>query len=144
MPDTASPNVRNARRLLAGGAIGGHAAALLLIGVFLVVGGVNSGVSAALAAAVTLAFNVIGMAVQLRVADAPAKLVLFAALASYAVRVSVLGIVLMVVLANADKVAFLDPIAVVVTTIGVVIGWLALEFWTFSRLRIPVFDPPDQ
>ena len=29
-----------------------------------------------------------------------------------------------------------------VTAIVVVLGWLAAEIWTFSRLRIPVFDPP--
>ena len=36
------------------------------------------------------------------------------------------------------------PFVVVVATIVVVITWLAGEFRVYSRLRIPVFDPPDE
>jgi hypothetical protein len=36
----------------------------------------------------------------------------------------------------------MDRVAIAVSAIVVVLGWLAAEIWTFSRLRIPVFDPP--
>lgn len=137
-----SDNVLRARRLLAGSAAGGHAGALVVVAVFWLLEGPASGISAALAAVVTLAFNMIGLGVQVLVADAPTKTVMIAALASYGLRVSVLGMVLMVVLSNADRFALLDPVAVVVATTVVVFTWLAAEFWTFSRLRIPAFDPP--
>lgn len=138
-----SDNVMRARRLLAGGAAGGHVGAILVVALFWLVRGPESGVSAALAAVVTLAFNIIGLGVQVLVADAPARTVMIAALASYGARVSALGIVLMFVLANAERFAVLDPVAIVVGTAVVVFSWLAAEFWTYSRLRIPVFDPPE-
>jgi len=40
-------------------------------------------------------------------------------------------------------VAGMHPVAVVVATISVVVCWLTAEFVVFTRLRIPVFDHPD-
>jgi hypothetical protein len=136
----ASANVQRARRLLAGGAAGGHAALLTCVGIFLVAGGRNAALSAAVAGVVTIAFFTIGQAVQVVVADAPARRVLVASLASYLLRVTALGGLLMLALASADRIAWLEPLPVAVTTIAVVVGWLALELWTYSRLRIPVYD----
>lgn len=140
MSSEPSPNNVRARRLLVGGVIGGHLAALLSVGAFLVARGTAAGVSAAIAGVVVLAFFTIGQAVQVMVADAPAKRVMFAALASYAIRVSLLGIVLILVLDNAERFGQMDPTAVVATTIGVVIGWLAGVFRVYSRLRFPIYD----
>lgn len=139
----ASGNVQRARRLLTGAAIGGHAVGLVCVLAFWLTRGPASGVSAAIAAAVTLAFSMIGQAVQVVVADAPAKTVMVASLASYGGRVSTLGIVLLLALDNAERLVSMDPVAVVVTTIAVVFGWLTTEFWVYSRLRIPVFDEPE-
>lgn len=138
-----SPNVRRARTLLVGSAIGGHAAALLCVGLFLALRGPAAGAWSAVAAVVTLAFNTIGQAVQVAVADAPARTVFAAAMASYVLRVTVLGLLLQVVVQNGDRFANLDPIALVVTTIAVVVAWLGTEFWVYSRLRIPIYDEPD-
>lgn len=138
-----SPNVRRARTLLLGSAIGGHAAALASVGLFLALRGPAAAAWAAVAAVVTLAFNIIGQGVQVVVADAPARTVFVAALASYLLRVTALGLLLQLVVSNADRFANLDPVAVVVTTIAVVVAWLATEFWVYSRLRIPVYDEPD-
>lgn len=135
-----SPNVLRARRLLAGGAAGGHAALLVCVVVFGVVGGVAGAVSAALAGVLTIAFFTIGQAVQVLVADAEPRRVLFAALVSYAGRIAALGALLVVALANRERLSGMDPTAVAVSTIVVVVGWLAAEIWVFSRLRIPVFD----
>jgi len=140
----ASGNVTRARRLLTGAAIGGHVVGLVCVLAFWLARGPASGISAAVAAAVTLAFSIIGQAVQVLVADAPAKTVMIASLASYGGRVSVLGIVLLLALDNAERVAAMDPVAVVVTTIAVVFGWLTAEFRVYSRLRIPVFDEPEE
>lgn len=144
----ASPNVLRARQLLAGGAVGGHAAMLTCVGIFLVAGGVPGAVSAALAGILTIAFFIIGQAVQVRVADADPRRVLVASLVSYAARIAVLGALLVVALANRERLSAINPTAVAVSTIAVVIGWLAAEILVFSRLRIPVFDeterPPDR
>jgi len=142
-PAPPSPNVLRARRLLAGGAVGGHLALLTCVGVFLVTGGVAGGASAAVAGVLTIAFYTIGQAVQVLVADADPRRVLVASLASYIGRVAALGALLGLALANQSRLAVMDPTAVVVTTIAVVIGWLAAEVWVFSRLRIPVFDEMD-
>ena len=135
-----SPNNMRARRLLAGGVIGGHLAALLSVAAFLMARGTAAAVSAAIAGVVVIAFFTIGQAVQVMVADAPAKRVMFAAMASYAIRVSLLGIVLILVLDNAERFGQMDPTAVVATTISVVIGWLAGVFRVYSQLRFPIYD----
>ena len=135
-----SPNRRRAQQLLVGGAAGGHLALLLAVLGFAVARGLPAALSAAVAGIVTIAFFTIGQAVQVLVADAPARRVLIASLASYGLRVSVLGGLLMLALANAAQIAWLDPIAVAVSTIAVVVGWLAAELWTYSRLRIPIYD----
>lgn len=138
-----SANVQRAKTLLLGAAVGGHAVAITCVGIFLLARGPAAGAWAAAAAVVTLAFNMIGHGVQVIVADAPPKTVLVAALASYLLRVTVLGLLLQVVVMNADRFVAFDPIALVVTTIAVVFGWLGTEFWVYSRLRIPVYDEPD-
>jgi hypothetical protein len=139
-----SANVMRARRLLAGGAIGGHSILLSCVAIFGLSGGVAAAISAALAGVLTVAFFTIGQAVQVMVADADPKTVLVAALASYIARVGGLGALLALALANADRLTAMDTTAVAVTTIAVVLGWLAAEIWVFSRLRLPVFDETER
>ena len=134
--------MHRAQRLLLGGAAGGHLAAFSCVVAFWLVSGASAGVSAAVAAAATLAFYIVGLAVQVAVADAPPRRILIASLLSYLARVGLLAALIAWVATQPHVLALLDPIAIVVTTIGVVLGWLAAEVWTFSRLRIPVFDPP--
>ncbi|MGC3993262.1 MAG: hypothetical protein QM779_03900 [Propionicimonas sp.] len=143
-PSAPSPNVLRARRLLAGGAIGGHVALAVCVVGFGVSGGTLSAVSAAIAGILTIAFFTIGQAVQVLVADAEPGRVLLAALLSYAGRMGVLGVLLALALANRERLAGMDPVAVVVTTIAVVAGWLAAEIRVFARLRIPVFDETER
>jgi hypothetical protein len=133
-----------ARRLLAGGAVGGHAALVSCVAAFAIAGGVPGAVSAALAGILTVAFFTIGQAVQVLVADADPRTVLFASLVSYIARVGGLGALLALALANADRFKAMNTTAVAVTTIAVVLGWLAAEIWVFSRLRLPVFDETER
>jgi ATP synthase protein I len=107
-------------------------------------GGAAGAVSAALAGILTIAFFTIGQAVQVLVADADPRTVLFASLVSYIARVGGLGALLAVALANADRFTAMNTTAVAVTTIAVVLGWLATEIWVFSRLRLPVFDETER
>ena len=133
-----------ARRLLAGGAVGGHAVLVSCVVAFAFAGGVSGAVSAALAGILTVAFFTIGQAVQVLVADSDPRTVLFASLVSYVARVGGLGALLALALANADRLTAMNTTAVAVTTIAVVLGWLAAEIWVFSRLRLPVFDETER
>ena len=135
--------MQRARTLLVGSAIGGHAAALVCVLAFLVARGPAAAAWSALAAVVVLAFNIVGQGVQVAVADAPARTVFAAAMGSYLLRVTLLGLLLQLVMVNADRFLAFDAVALVVTTIAVVVVWLGTEFWVYSRLRIPVYDEPD-
>ena len=135
-----SPATRRAHRLLAGGLFGGHMAAIVSVSAFWIAAGRDAGVSALLAAVGTLLFYTVGLAIQVATADAAPRTVFVASMVSYFGRVGLFGGVLALAMANADAVVWLDSTAVVVTTIAVVIGWLTVEVWVHSRLRIPVFD----
>ena len=137
-----SANARRARQLLAGGAMGGHAAALIAVPLFFIARGPAAGLSALIAALATLAFMGLGQWVQVRMADAPPERMMLAWLISYLIRVGVPGAVLEVALANPERLAGMDRVAVAATTMIVVVAWLIAEIWVFRRLRIPVFDPP--
>lgn len=139
-----SGTVLRARRLLAGGAAGGAAALAVAVAVFGLVAAARGALSALVAGLVTLGFFAVGQGVQVLVADAAPVQVLLAALLSYLVRVIGLGVLLWFALADPARSAAIDAQAVVFTTIGVVVGWLAAQLWVFSRLRIPVFDPPSE
>ncbi len=139
-----SESSRRAQQLLVAGLVGGHVAGLTVVGLFLALRGANAGATAAIGAAVTIAFYTIALAVQLAVADASPKVVLFAWFGSYVTRVSLLGLGLAAVLANAERWAWLDPVALFVSTIATVMGWLGLELWAFSRMRVPVYDNPSE
>lgn len=135
-----SVHVQRARQLLLGGAVGGVvASAASLLGFGLGYGW--SGVlSAALAAAMVLFFYGAGQYVMVRFADAGARLLLSVALFSYTTRVLVLGLVLLIYSRHAEAWSSLVPTVVFLTTVAVVVGWLVAEVWTFSRLRIGVYD----
>ena len=139
-----SANSARARRLLAGGLLGGHLGGFLVSAGFWLAVGQAAGASAAVGAVVTLAFFTIGQAVQVAVADADPRLVLVASLGSYVVRVSVLGLLLVLALRHASRFSAVDSVAVVAATIVVVVTWLAGEFRVYARLRIPVYDDPDE
>lgn len=137
-----SPAGRRAATLLRAGAIGGHLAAVSAVGVTIVVAGAPAGVWAAIGAAAALAFYTIGLATQVLVADSSPRTVLFAALASYALRVTVLGLALAAALASPAFLAMVHPGGLFTGVAAVVVGWLGFEIATYRRLRIPVYDDP--
>lgn len=143
---TSGPSVHSqrARQLLYGGLAGGIAAAVLSMIGFAVAYGSRGLGSAALASVIVLFFYVVGQLVMVRFADAGARLLMAVALASYAFRVLVLGVVLVVFDRYRDTVTAIEPMAVFWTICAVVLGWLSVEAFVFTRLRITVFDTPYQ
>ena len=135
-----SVHVERARKLLLGGAVGGVAAAVLSIGVMGATYGRSGVVSALLAAAMVLFFYGVGQLVMVRFADAGARTLLVVSMTSYTARIVILGVVLLVYSRNAERWSIVTPMAIFITTIAVVAGWLIVEVVVFSRLRIGAFD----
>ena len=135
-----SVHVRRARKLLAGGAAGGVTAAVLCVVGFGIAYGRSGVLSAVVAGLLVLLFYAVGQYVMVLFADAGARLLLSVALFSYTTRVLLLGLALLVYQRNADALPALVPMAVFLTTVGVVVGWLVAEVWVFTRLRVTAFD----
>lgn len=135
-----SVHVVRARKLLVGGLTGGVAATAICLLVLGLTRGLSGFGSAALTAGLVLFFYLVGQLVMVRFADAEARTLMVASLASYAFRVAVLGFGLVWFHENKATLPALDPLAITVTAMAVVVGWLAVEIRVFSRLRIPVYD----
>src|SRR5215210_5528812 len=126
--DGPSIHVIRARKLLRGGAVGGlTATALCLVG-FALGYGWSGLLSAGLAAAMVL------------FSDAGARTLLTVSMCSYTTRVVVLGLVLVLYNRYHQTWPTLVPMVIFMTTIAVVAGWLIVEVFVFSRLRIGVYD----
>jgi hypothetical protein len=135
-----SVHVRRARKLLLGGLVGGVLAAVVCLVIFGVLDGSRGVASAGLATAMVLFFYALGQYVMVLFADAGARTLLAVSMASYTTRVVLLGLLLLVYNKNRDDWTYLIPMAVFITTIVVVAGWLLVEIFVFSRLRIGHFD----
>jgi hypothetical protein len=135
-----SIHVIRARKLLFGGLLGGVAATVVCLVLFTVLYGTAGLVSAAIAAAMVLFFYLVGQLVMVMFADAGARTLLVVSMTSYTGRVVVLGLVLLFYARYSDRWPTLEPMAIFFTTIGVVVGWLAVEIFVFSRLRIGIYD----
>lgn len=135
-----SIHVIRARKLLLGGLVGGVATALLSLVLFTALDGIRGLASAVLAAGMVLFFYGVGQLVMVAFADAGARTLLAVSMASYTARVVVLGLVLLLYNKHTEAFPALWPMAIFLTTVAVVIGWIAVEVWVFSRLRIGVYD----
>jgi len=135
-----SIHVQRARKLLLGGAVGGVTASLLCLVGSTIASGVPGLVSAALASAMVLFFYGAGQYVMVLFADAGARTLLAVSMCSYTTRVVLIGLVLVLYNRNYESWPTLVPMVIFVTTILVVLGWLAVEVFVFSRLRIGVYD----
>lgn len=135
-----SIHVIRARKLLFGGLVGGLAATVFSLVLFTVLDGTRGLASAALAAAMVLFFYGVGQLVMVAFADAGARTLLAVSMASYTARVVVLGLVLLVYNRHTEAFPALWPMAIFITTIIVVVGWIVVEIWVFNRLRIGVYD----
>ncbi len=135
-----SIHVVRARTLLRAGAIGGVSAAVLALVICTLVYGVSGLTSAALAAIMVLFFYGVGQYVMVQFADAGARTLLMVSMISYTTRIVVLGLVLLAYSNNRDAWPTLTPMAIFITTMAVVAGWLMVEVFVFSRLRIGSYD----
>ena len=135
-----SIHVRRARKLLLGGAIGGVAASLLCLVGFTIAYGMPGLASSALAAIMVLFFYGVGQYVMVLFADAGARTLLAVSMCSYTTRVVLIGLVLVLYNRYYESWPTLVPMVIFVTTIVVVVGWLAVEIFVFSRLRIGAYD----
>ena len=140
MTGPSSVHVERARKLLLGGAVGGVAATVISLVVMGSMYGRSGVFSALLAAAMVLFFYGVGQLVMVRFADAGARTLLVVSMTSYTARIVILGLVLLVYSRNAERWSMLTPMAIFITTIAVVAGWLIVEVIVFSRLRIGAFD----
>jgi hypothetical protein len=138
--DGPSIHVIRARKLLRGGAVGGVAASALCLAGFALGYGWPGVLSAGLAAAMVLFFYGLGQYVMVLFADAGARTLLTVSMCSYTTRVVVLGLVLVLYNRYHQTWPTLVPMVIFVTTIAVVAGWLTVEIFVFSRLRIGVYD----
>ncbi len=139
-----SPNRLRATRLLSAGAAGGHAAALVVVPLMLLIRGPSGGLSALVAGLGVLAFMGLGQAVQVWLADSDPTWVLVGSLGSYAFRVGLPLTALVMLGTSPERLTGVDRTAVAVTAITIVLAWLGAEMWAFSRLRIPAFDQPQE
>ncbi len=141
---TPSVHVVRARKLLLGGLAGGVVATVAaILGLGLLYGRPGL-IAALLAAAMVLFFYTVGQWVMVMFADAGARTLMAVSMASYTMRVAVLGLVLLAYNQNSDAWPALEPKAVFIATIVVVVGWLAAEILVFTRLRISVYDEPTE
>jgi hypothetical protein len=138
--DGPSIHVVRARKLLLGGAIGGVSASVLCMIGFTIGYGTSGLISAALASAMVLFFYGVGQYVMVLFADAGARTLLTVSMCSYTARVVLLGLVLVLYNSHREAWPTLIPMATFVTTIIVVAGWLVVEIFVFSRLRIGAYD----
>jgi hypothetical protein len=135
-----SIHVTRARKLLFAGLAGGLVAAVLATGVLAWVFGAPGLAGALLGSGMVLVFYGVGQLVMVAFANAGARTLLLVSMASYTGRVVVLGLLLLLYSNNRDSWPALTPVAVFISAIAVVVGWLVVEVWTFSRLRIGIYD----
>ena len=135
-----SVHVIRARKLLHAGALGGVVATVLCLVIFGLIDGVSGLLSAGLAAAMVLFFYGVGQYVMVRFADAGARTLLIVSMTSYTARIVLLGLVLLAYSNNREAWPTLVPMAIFITTMAVVAGWLIVEVYVFSRLRIGIYD----
>ncbi|MGL4832118.1 MAG: hypothetical protein ACRCWS_06060 [Propionibacteriaceae bacterium] len=125
--------------LLLGGLLGVHACAVPVLIACAWLRGKGGCVAALLALAVVIFCFGVGQAVQVGLAESAPPVVLAGSLASYAVRMGLLGLMLWAMRNHAQQLHLHTRVfffSVVVLTVG----WFLGEVMTFMRLRFPVYD----
>ena len=140
---TPSPNRVRATRLFVGGLVGWHGGLALAAITGVVIGGTIGLLSALIGAALAVAYYAIGQGVQMQYADAPPRTLRAASVASYVVRVSVLGGLLWASIVWPAIMSALDVRGLFAGIVLGVLGWLAGLVVAFRKLRVPTFDEAD-
>lgn len=138
-----SVHVQRALKLLYAGLIGGVAAAIASMIVFAALEGSRGLWSAGLGAAMVLFFYAAGQLVMVAFADATARQLMLVSMVSYTGRIVLLGALLMVINLNRENWTSIHAMAVFITAVAVVVGWLVVEVFVFGRLRIGIYDEPN-
>lgn len=129
---------RRGRGMLVGGLVGGNLAGLVVLAASLGIGGKPGGLAALIGFGTVVLFFSIGQAIELIALELPTYTGLSLAMASYAVRVIGIGVMLGLVLGAAGD--QIDPIWLAVAVVSTVVGWIAGLILVASRQRVPVFD----
>ncbi|HET7724923.1 MAG TPA: hypothetical protein VFK68_09810 [Propionibacteriaceae bacterium] len=137
---TPSANRLRATRLFVGGLVGWNGALVVAAVVGALLAGVTGLLSALVGAALALAYYAIGQGVQMQYADAPPRTIRAASIASYVVRVSLLGLLLWASLSWPAIMAALDARGLFAGIVAGVLGWLVGLVVAFRRLRVPTYD----
>lgn len=137
---TPSPNRVRATRLFVGGLVGWNAALVVAAVAGAVLAGATGLLSALVGAALALAYYAIGQGVQMQYADAPPRTIRAASLASYVIRVSLLGLLLWASLSWPAIMDALDARGLFAGIVSGVLGWLVGLVVAFRRLRVPTYD----
>ena len=140
---TPSPNRERATRLFVGGLVGWHGGLALAAITGVVIGGTIGLLSALIGAALAVAYYAIGQGVQMQYADAPPRTLRAASVASYVVRVSLLGGLLWASIVWPTITSALDARGLFAGIVLGVLGWLSGLLVAFRRLRVPTFDEAD-
>jgi hypothetical protein len=140
---TPSPDRARATRLFVGGLIGWHVGLAIAAIVGILIWGAVGLFSGLIGAALALGYYAIGQGVQMQYADAPPRTIRAASIASYVVRVSILGAFLWASLVWPSVMATLDAHALFAGILLGVLGWLAGVVVAFRNLRVPTYDQTD-
>jgi ATP synthase protein I len=140
---TPSPNRVRATRLFAGGLVGWHGGLALAAVVGLLLGGAVGLFSALIGAALAVFYYAIGQGVQMQYADASPQTIRTASIASYVVRVSLLGGLLYATIVWPGVIAAVDVRGLFAGIVLGVVGWLTGLVIAFRKLRVPTFDQAD-
>lgn len=137
---TPSPNRVRATRLFAGGLLGWHGGLVLSAVVGILLSGGVGLLSGLIGAALSVAYYAIGQGVQMQYADASPQTLRTVSVASYVVRVSLLGALLWASIVWPSVINALDTRALFAGIVLGVIGWLIGLVLAFRKLRVPTFD----
>jgi hypothetical protein len=140
---TPSPNRVRATRLFVGGLVGWHGGLVLSAVAGIILSGGVGLLSGLIGAALAVAYYAIGQGVQMQYADASPQTLRAASIASYVVRVSLLGGLLWASIVWPTITSALDARGLFAGIVLGVLGWLAGLVVAFRKLRIPTFDEPD-
>lgn len=93
-------------------------------------------------ALLVLAYFAAGWAVERVALRYPDSTGMTITLASYAVRVALLGVILWWTMSTPSLVAQLSPVWLAVGAVGALLAWTSGLMWWHSRARIPIYDRP--
>lgn len=139
--DTAGQATRNpALAMLRGATVAAVVVGINAIAVATIAAGPPALYGATLGLLMVIAFSGLGLlALHLSRRSSPTTQ-LAVALASYTGRIAIFGVLLALALGSDRLERTVDLTALGITSIVVVMGWMAGEIWSWAHLRVPIYD----